>query len=173
MLFRSLAEIHRRDLAAAEAHLKRAIAFDPESAEATGLLVELLGDPAWHGSRDDDRLSAVGATLRLEPLHATLARELVFGLGRRGRSAEVVEAAPLAIFIEPGLWALHAAHGRALAATSKNAAAAAALERALALGPPPDDTPEIRRILADTYLKLGDPRRAAATRGAGPPSDHP
>ena len=168
----ALAEIHRHDLQAAEAHLKRAIAFDPESAEATGLLVELLGDPVWRGSRDDDRLHAIAATLRLEPLHATLAKELVFGLGHRNRPTEVIDAAMLAIFIEPGLSSLHAALGRALASTSNNTAAAAAWERALALGPSQAEAPEIRRLLSDTYLKLGDPRRAAATRGgstsAGP-----
>jgi tetratricopeptide (TPR) repeat protein len=155
----ALAEIHRHDLAAAEGHLRRAIAFDPDSAEATGLLVELLGDPAWHGSRDDDRLAAIAATLRLEPMHANLAKELVFGLGRRGRVAQLIEAAPLAIFIDPGSPALHAALGRALATTGRLAAAAAELTTALALGPPADDVDEIRRLLAATQLKLRDSRR--------------
>lgn len=154
----ALAEIHLGDLPAAEAHLKRAITFDPGSAEATGLMVELLGDPAWHGSRDEDRLRAIRATLRLEPLHAGLARELVFGLARRGRLSEVIDAAPLAIFIEPGLSALHAALGRALAQTGQPRAAAAALECALALGPADKERAELQQLLDTTYVKLGDPR---------------
>jgi tetratricopeptide (TPR) repeat protein len=158
----ALAEIHRHDLAAAEDHLRRAIAFDPDSAEATGLLVELLGDPTWHGSRDDDRLSAIAATLRLEPLHALLAKELVYGLGRRGRVAQLIEAAPLAIFIDPGAPALHAALGRALATTGRLAAAAAELTIALTLGPPADDVDEIKRLLAATNLRLRDSRRPPA-----------
>ena len=94
----------------------------------------------------------------LEPLHAGLARELVFGLARRGRLSEVIEAAPLAIFIEPGLPALHAALGRALAQTGQSRAAAAALECALALGPTDKEQAELRQLLNATYLKLGDPR---------------
>lgn len=160
----ALTEIHRRDLIAAEDHLKRAVAFDPGSAGATGLLVELLGDASWHGSRDEDRLRAIAATLQLEPMHAKLARELVFGLARRGRVAQVVEAAPLAIFIEPGLPALHAAYGRALAATGRHAAAAAALERALALGPSADDEPDLRVLLHAMQLKLSGQHPASQGR---------
>jgi tetratricopeptide (TPR) repeat protein len=156
----ALVEIHRRDLAAAEQHIRRAMAFDPDNAEASGLLVELLGDPAWQGKRDDDRLLAIATTLRLEPLHAKLARELVFGLVHRGRALELLEAAPLAIFIEPDLPALHLALGRALAATGKQAAAATELELALALEPPPGDEAEIRNLLRAVRLKLGDSRRA-------------
>jgi tetratricopeptide (TPR) repeat protein len=157
----ALAEIHRGDPLAAENHLRRAIAFDPGSAEATGLLVEVLGDPSWRGSRYEDRLRAIASTLRLEPLHAELATELVLGLARRGHVAEVIEAAPLAIFIRPGMPALHAALGRALAQTGKSAAAVGALERALALGAAPDEAAEIRheirQILAEIQLTRGNP----------------
>jgi len=128
--------------------------FDPGSAEATGLMVELLGDAAWHGSRDEDSLHEIAATLRLEPIHAALARELVFGLARRGRVAEVVEAAPFAIFIEPGLAVAHAMLGRALAEKGQPAAAVASLERALALGEGGEDQVEIRRLLAALYRRL-------------------
>jgi cellulose synthase operon protein C len=159
----ALVEIHRHELAAAEQHLKRAMQFDPGNAQATGLLVELLGDPAWQGKRDDDRLLAIADTLRLEPLHASLARELVFGLARRRRAVEVVEAAPLAIFIEPGLPAVHAAFGRALASTGKPIAAAAELELALALGPSSNDETEIRKLLTAVRLRLGDLRRATGS----------
>ncbi len=158
------AEIRRGALPAAETHLRRAMAFDPGSAEATGLMVELLGDPAWHGSRDEDRLRAIHATLRLEPSHAGLARELVLGLARRGRLSEVIEAAQLAIFIEPGLPDLHAALGRALAQTGQPHAAAAALECALALGSDGKQQAELRQLLQ--AVKLADPpgRQAAAAR---------
>ncbi|MBC8131959.1 MAG: tetratricopeptide repeat protein [Deltaproteobacteria bacterium] len=164
----ALAEIHRHDFTAAEQHLKRAIAFDPGSAEATGLLVELLGDPFWRGTRVDDRLREIAATLRLEPLHAGLAKDLVFGLARRGRVTEVIDAAPMAIFIEPALPALHAALGRALAKAGKTAAAATALEHALALGPPPVDQTELRDLLDRLYVKLGAPRRRAPNQTPTP-----
>ena len=138
--------------------MKRAIAFDPMSAEATGLMVELLGDPGWHGSRDDDRLRAIAATLRLEPSHADLAKELVFGLARRGHFPEVVDAAPLAIFIEPGRPELQAALGRALYETGRFDKAVAPLERALALGATGEDAIEIRRVLGAIRLRLEGPR---------------
>lgn len=143
----ALAEIHRRDLKAAEGHLRRAIAFDPNSTEARGLLVELLGDPTWHGTREDDRLAAVAAMLQLEPMHAKLARELVFGLARRGRSAATVEAARLAIFIEPGVPELHAALGRALLSLGQREAGAEAVATALALDARGDQASELRRLL--------------------------
>ena len=47
----------------------------------------------------------------------------------------VVELAPIAIFIDPADADLHAALGRALAATGKSAAAAVAFEHALYIEP--------------------------------------
>jgi tetratricopeptide (TPR) repeat protein len=162
----ALAEIHRNDLKAAEEHLRRAVAFDPHSTEAVHLLIELLGDASWRGARDEDRLDAIATMLHLEPLHAKLARELVFGLARRGRAAATVEAATLAIFIEPAVPELHAALARALVAVGKTNDAATAIERALALGPPPEQQSELRRLLTTSGIK---PRRERPA-GVPPPA---
>jgi Flp pilus assembly protein TadD len=104
------------------------------------------------------------AALRLEPQSGKLAKELVLALGRSGRAGKVVELGPIAIFIDPADADLHAALGRALAATGKTAAAAVAFERALLFAP--SDAPEIHRTLAELYIKMGDSRRATTHRAA-------
>ena len=156
----ALAEIHRKNAGAAEQHLRRAIAFDPERVEPRALLVELYTD----GHREADKLVEMEAALALEPQSAKLAKELVLGLGRAGRPGRVAGVAPIAIFIDPADADLHAALGRALAATGKSAAAAAAFEHALLFQP--TDAADVHRTLADLYVKLGDARKAEAHRTA-------
>lgn len=153
----ALAEIHRRNLGAAEQHLRRALTFDPESVEAHGLLLELLGDATWAAARKADRLRAAAATVTLEPLHRDLAKDAVAEAQSRGAPAPLAEAARLAIFIDPAAPELHAALGRALLALDKPAEALPALERALALGRD-TDAPPIRGLIAEARARLGRPR---------------
>jgi predicted Zn-dependent protease len=156
----ALAQIHRKQPAEAEAHLRRAIAFDPTRVEPHALLVELYGEQ----HRDADRAAEIDATLRLEAQNAALAKELVIASARSGRTGRVIEAAPIAIFIDPGDADMHAALGRALAATGQPAAAAASLERALLFHP--SDPQALHLTLAELYGKLGDGAKAAAHRAA-------
>jgi cellulose synthase operon protein C len=159
----ALAEVHRRNAAAAEAHLRRAVAFDETRVEPHGLLAELFAEQ----HRVADRLAELEAVLRLEPQNAALAKELVLGSARAGRSARVQWAAAIAVFIDPADADVHAALGRALLATGQPAAAALAFERALLFRPV--DGPALHAALAEVYTKLGDARRAAAHRAAGAP----
>ena len=156
----ALAETHRKNPMAAEQHLRRAIAFDPTRVEPHAMLVELYGDE----HREADKLAEMDAALMLEPQNEKLAKELVLGLGRAQRPGRVVDVAPIAIFIDPADPDLHAALGRALAATGKTAAAAVAFEEAL-LFHGPDDV-ELHRTLAELYGKLGDAKKAEAHRAA-------
>jgi predicted Zn-dependent protease len=156
----ALAEIHRQRAAEAEAHLRRAIAFDPTRVEPRALLAELLGKQ----QRTADRLTELETALRLEPQTDAVAKEVVLGSARAGRTARVVELGPIAIFIDPADSDLHGALGRALIATGKPAAGAAALERALAFHP--HDPSAIHLALAAVYDNLGDRQRAAVHRTA-------
>jgi tetratricopeptide (TPR) repeat protein len=156
----ALAEIHRHRPAAAEDHLRRAIAFDPDRVEPHALLAELYG----HEQRPPDRLAELEAALRLDPQTDAVAKEAVLAAAKAKQSARVLELAPIAIFIDPGDPDLHAALGRALAATGKPAAAADALERALALEAP--DAAALHRALATLYDTLGNRNRAATHRAA-------
>ena len=156
----ALAEIHRKNPAAAEQHLRQAIAFDPTRVEPHALLVELFTDE----HREADKLTEMDAALALEPQSAKLAKELVLGLGRAQRPGRVADIAPIAIFIDPADPDLHAALGRALAATGKTAAAAAAFEEALLF--PGADEAEIHRTLAGLYRTLGDTKKAATHAAA-------
>jgi tetratricopeptide (TPR) repeat protein len=155
-----LAELHRKRPDAAAEHLRRAAAFDPIRVEPHALLAELYGSQ----QRKDDRLAALEAAVRLDPQSDTVAKELVFGVAKAGRSTRVLELAPIAIFIDPADPDLHAALGRALAATGKTAAAAAALERALVFRP--RDPIALHLTLATLYDRLGNPGKAAAHRSS-------
>ena len=156
-----LAEVRRKRLPAAEAHLRRAVDFDPTRVEPHALLAELYKDQ----QRSADRLGALAAALRLEPQSDDVAKQVVLGDAAAGRSARVVELGPIAIFIDPADADLHAALGRALAATGKTAAGAAALERALLFGV---KQPTLLHLeLAALYDRLGDRAKAAAHRTAG------
>ena len=156
-----LAEVRRKRLPAAEAHLRRAVDFDPTRVEPHVLLAELYKDQ----QRAADRLGALAAALRLEPQNDDVAKQVVLGDAAAGRSARVAELAPIAIFIDPADPDLHAALGRALAATGKTAAGAAALERALVFGV---KQPALLHLeLAALYDRLGDRGKAAAHRAAG------
>jgi len=156
-----LAEIHRKRPAAAEAHLRRAIELDPSRVEPHALLAELYKDQ----NRTADRLVELAAALRLDPQTDRVAKEAVLGEAKAGRSSRVVELAPIAIFIDPAAADLHAALGRALTATGKTAAGAAALERALIFGAA--SPAQLHLELASLYDTLGDRSRAAAHRAAG------
>ncbi|HEY6477198.1 MAG TPA: tetratricopeptide repeat protein, partial [Polyangia bacterium] len=145
-----LAEVHRKHLDAAEAHLQRAVDFDPTRVEPRALLAELYADQ----HRDPDRLAALEGALRLEPMHATVAKEVVLGEARAGHPTRVAEFGPIAIFIDPADADLHAALGRALAATGKGAAAAAALEHALLFQP--RDPAALHLALAALYDRHGE-----------------
>jgi cellulose synthase operon protein C len=155
-----LAEIHRKHLAAAEAHLVRAVDFDPTRVEPRALLAELYADQ----HRDPDRLAALEGALRLDPMNDTVAKEVVIGEARAGHPARVVELGTIAIFIDPADADLHAALGRALAATGKSAAAAAALEHALLFQP--RDPAALHLTLAALYESLGERSRATVHRDA-------
>jgi hypothetical protein len=159
----ALAELHRNDLPATEAHLRRAIAFDDTRVEPHALLAELY---AQHG-READRATELEAALALEPQNATRAKELVLASARAGRSARVLAAAPIAIFIDPADADVHAALARALAATGQAALATRAYERALLFHPA--DAAPLHGALADLYTRLGEPTRAAAHRAAVTP----
>ena len=102
--------------------------------------------------------------LRFEGDIASTSKEAVLGAAKAGRSARVTELAPIAIFIDPSNPDLHAAYGRALAASGKTSAGAAALERALLFGPA---APALVHLeLATLYDRLGDRGRATAHRAA-------
>jgi tetratricopeptide (TPR) repeat protein len=155
-----LAEIHRQRLAAAEAQLRRAVDFDPLRVEPHALLAELYGTE----QRAPDQLTELEAAFRLDPQSDEVAKEIVFNEARAGRPGRVAELAPIAIFIDPASADLHAALGRALAATGKTAAAAAAFERALLFRP--SDPTAIHLALVPLYDLLGEHAKAAAERAA-------
>src|SRR4029079_1029322 len=155
-----LAEIHRKKSAAAEAHLRRAIELDPSRLEPHALLAELYKSQ----QRTPDRLVELAAAVHLDPQTDGVAKEVVLGEAKDGKSARVVDLAPIAIFIDPAAPDLHAAFGRALTATGKAAAGAASLERALVSGAA---SPALLHLeLATVYDRLGDRNRAAAHRAA-------
>ena len=125
----------------------------------------LLAEMYKSQQRTADRLAELAAAIRLDPQTDRVAKEVVLGEAKAGRSARVAELAPIAIFIDPANADLHAALGRALAATGKTAAGAAALERALLFGP---QSPALLHLeLATLYDTLGDRKRAAGHRAAG------
>jgi tetratricopeptide (TPR) repeat protein len=156
----ALAEIHRKHADAAEAHLRRAVALDPTRVEPHAMLGELYESQ----KRTPDRLAELAAALLLDPQTDRIAKEAVLGEAKAGRASRVTELAPIAIFIDPASADLHAALGRALAATGKAASGAAALERALVLGAP---SPALLHLeLATLYETLGDRNRAAVHRAA-------
>ena len=155
-----LAEIHRKNLLAAEAHLRHAVDFVPTRVEPRALLAELYADQ----QRGPDRLDALEGALRLDPMNDAVAKEVVVAEARAGHPARVIELAPIAIFIDPADADLYAALGRALAATGKSAAAAAALERALVFQPA--DPAALHLTLASLYDTLGERSRADAHRDA-------
>ena len=145
----ALAEIKRKHAAAAEAHLRRAIELDPIARRAARPArgdVQATRSASPIGSRSSRRRCA--STRRRD----RVAKEAVLGAAKAGRSARVTELGPIAIFIDPANPDLHAALGRALAATGKAAAGAAAFERALVFGP---QSPAL------LHLELADPLRHA------------
>jgi cellulose synthase operon protein C len=156
----ALAEIHRQRLAVAEAHLRRAIDFDPTRVEPHALLAELTGTE----QRVADQLTELEAAFRIDPQNDAVAKQIVFNEARAGRLSRVLEFAPIAIFIDPGDPDLHASLGRALAATGRTAAGAEALERALAFHPA--DPAALHLALASLYDLLGNRAWAAAHRAA-------
>ncbi|HVY36476.1 MAG TPA: tetratricopeptide repeat protein [Polyangia bacterium] len=156
----ALAELHRRDRAAAEAHLRRALTFDARRVEPHALLAELLGTE----QRVDDQLTELEAALRLDPHNDRAAKQVVFAESRRGHTARVIEFAPIATFIDPASPDLYATLGRALAASGKRAEAAAAFERALVFQA--SDPVALHLQLAALYDGLGERARAAAHRAA-------
>jgi Tfp pilus assembly protein PilF len=161
----ALAELHRGDIAATEAHLRRAIAFDDARVEPHALLAELF---AQHG-REDDRSAELEAAVRLEPQNATRAKELALGAARAGRTGRARWAAEVAIFIDPADADLHAVEARALAATGEPARAARAFERALLFEKDARAAAALHVTLADLYTKLGEPARARVHRAAPAP----
>jgi Tfp pilus assembly protein PilF len=156
----ALAELHRGALEATETNLRRAVAFDDTRVEPHALLAELF---AQHG-READRATELEAALALEPQNATRAKELVLASARAGRSAHVLSAAAVAIFIDPADADVHAAQGRAFGATGQPALAAQAFERALLFHPA--DAAALHGALVDLYGRLGLPAQAAAHRAA-------
>jgi tetratricopeptide (TPR) repeat protein len=160
----ALSEIHRKNPSAAEAHLRVAVDFDPTRVEPHALLAELYADQ----HRGEARAAEVEAMLRLEAQNAGLAKEVVLADARAGRPTRVIEAAPVALFIDPADADVHAALGRALLATGKPAQAAVAFERALMFNL--DDPRAVHLTLAEIYTKLGDVTKATAHRAAMEPT---
>ena len=78
----ALAEIHRKRPAAAEAHLRRAVDFDPARVEPHALLAELYKSQ----QRTADRLAALTAAIRLDPQTDRVAKEVVLGEAKAGQS---------------------------------------------------------------------------------------
>jgi Flp pilus assembly protein TadD len=156
----ALAEIHRRRSAEAESHLKRAAELDPTRLEPHALLAELYG----HDGRTADRLTALATAVRLDPQTDSIAKEVVLGSAKAGRSARVLELGPIAIFIDPADPDLHAALGRALAGAGKSVAATTSLENALALGA--RDPIPIHAALAGLYDAVGNRAKADSHRAA-------
>ncbi|HXI59508.1 MAG TPA: tetratricopeptide repeat protein [Polyangia bacterium] len=158
----ALSEIHRKNQPRAEAHLRKAIAFDPTRVEAHALLTELLGDMG----RPEDKLTEQEATLRLESQSIKVAKQALLANARAGRAGRVIALAATAIFIDPADPEIHAALARALASTGQTAAAARSFEQALLFSPAPTDAADIHRALAGLYTRLGDGTRAAAHNAA-------
>jgi tetratricopeptide (TPR) repeat protein len=156
----ALAETRLKQPAAAEENLQKAVAFDPSRIEPHAMLAELYGDQG----RDADRATQMDAVLALEAQSAKLAKELVLASARAGRTSRVLATAPVAIFIDPADPDMHAALGRAQAATGQPAAAAASLERALLFKPA--DPKALHLTLAELYGRLGENAKAAAHRVA-------
>jgi tetratricopeptide (TPR) repeat protein len=156
----ALTEIHRRRSAEAEAHLRKAVGFAPLRVEPHALLAELFGSQ----QRVADQLTEMEAAFRLDPHNDAIAKQIVFNEARAGRPTRVLEFAPIAIFIDPGDADLHAALGRALAATGKIADATGAFERALTFHPA--DPAGLHLTLAGLYDLLGSRAQAAAHRTA-------
>ena len=71
--------------------------FDPSRVEPHALLAELFKSQ----QRIPDRLAELEAALRLDPQTDRVAKEVVLGAAKAGRSARVTELAPIAIFIDP------------------------------------------------------------------------
>src|SRR5262249_37789571 len=126
------------------------------------LLAELLAD----GGRTPEMLAVKTDLVKLDPQSAKLAKEVVLGSARAGLPAQVVDIAPIAIFIDPGDPDIHAAYGRALAARGRTREGAAALEHALAFAPGEAAAAEIHRTLGDLYTRLGDTKNATFHRQA-------
>ena len=128
--------------------------FDPMRVEPHALLAELYKDQQRSGR------SAGRAGGRAAPGAAERRRREAGRPRRRARPGDrraSRSSAPIAIFIDPADPDLHAALGRALAATGKTAAGAAALERALIFGA---KQPALLHLeLAALYDRLGDRRQ--------------
>src|SRR5207248_1613918 len=133
----------------------RAIAFAPTEVEPRMLLVGLLD----RLGRAPDRQREEEAVLRLEPQNAGLAKRVVLDAATAGRPGAVVELAPIAAFIDPADADIHAALGRALAATGRDRQAREAFERALRLDPV--NPAGLHRALAEVLDRLGESSQAA------------
>ncbi len=151
-----------QDDAAAEAHLRRAIALAPTHVEPRLVLSALLGARA---GRARAKLAEDEAVLRLEPQSAALAKRVVLEHARAGHPDAVADLAPIALFIDPGDADIHAAQGRALAAQGKAREAIRAYERALLFSPA--DAAGIHRATADLLDRVGETGRAAQHRRKG------
>jgi cellulose synthase operon protein C len=154
----ALVAVKANDHARAEAHLRKALAFAPTEVEPRLLLVELL---ERHG-RTADRQHEEEALLRIEPQSAALAKRVVLEAAAGGRPAAVAALAPIATFIDPSDADIHAALGRALAASGKPREAKPAFERALRFDSP--NPAGVHRALADVLDKLGETQLAARHR---------
>jgi cellulose synthase operon protein C len=155
---------------AALTHLRAAAGLAPGSVEAKALLAEHLRALA----REDEQLAVETEIMRLEPQTASLAKRVALGHARAGRTGLAADMAASALFIDPDDPDLHAALGRALFTQGKTREAALALEQALLFAP--EDPRPIHRALADSYDKLGEPRKAAHHRAratAPPPAPPP
>jgi predicted Zn-dependent protease len=164
-----LAAVRLKDQAAAEASLRKAVAFAPKSVEARTLLARApRGDGARRGAPVPET-----EVLRLEPQNARLAKGWPWATARAGHASLAAEAAAIALFIDPDDPELHAALGRALLAQGRPVEGARSLEQALVFSP--DDPRPIHRTLGELYEKLGDRKRAALHRvlatGKPPPAE--
>ena len=155
-----LAEIHRKDLARRRGAPAARGRLRSDAGRAPGPPGRALRRPAAQArSADCARGSAATRSHERRGRQGGRPRR-----GRRRTSGTRRRIAPIAIFIDPADGNLHAALGRALAATGKSAAAAVAFEHALVFQPA--DPAALHLTLASLYDTLGERSRAAAHRDA-------
>ena len=146
-------------------HLRRAIDLRSDARRAA----RAAGRALRRQQRTADRLVELEAALRLEPQTDAVAKEVVLGRRGRGASARVVELGPIAIFIDPADPDLHAALGRALAATGKPAAGGRALRARRSVFVPATHA----RRLTPRWQLAGPSTTASGDRRQGPPPTAP
>lgn len=134
----------RGDVAAAEEHLNKAKAFDPDRAEPYAELARLYTKL----KREPDALRELCGAAEIEAMDGDLLRGLVKRLHAAGRHADVVRFGEIARFIDPYNSDLRAQIGQALLALGRREQAQAELRAALLALPTAEDEDEAAKIKA-------------------------